>query len=114
MEGCASCYERCLSWSTTQQRQSAMRSCRWVQGECRRLGDTDAPEVEPMLQRAASALRERPVLFKFCAAEVAGARHNALFQRCALPDPIPLKAPYLCCLAPKPAAWTPELSLLCC
>lgn len=36
-----------------------------------------------MLQRAASALRERPVLFKYCAAEVAGARHNALFQRCA-------------------------------
>ena len=34
-----------------------------------------------MLQRAASALRERPVLFKYCAAEVAGARHNALFQR---------------------------------
>ena len=58
---------------------------RWVQGECRRLGDTDAPEVDPMLQRAASALRERPVLFKYCAAEVAGARHNALFQRSGLP-----------------------------
>ena len=58
---------------------------RWVQGECRRLGDTDAPEVDPMLQRAASALRERPVLFKYCAAEVAGARHNALFQRSVPP-----------------------------
>ena len=61
----------------------ALCCCRWVQGECRRLGDTDAPEVDPMLQRAASALRERPMLFKYCAAEVAGARHNALFQRCA-------------------------------
>lgn len=38
-----------------------------------------------MLQRAAAALRERPVLFKYCAAEVAGARHNALFQRRASP-----------------------------
>lgn len=36
-----------------------------------------------MLQRAAAALRERPVLFKYCAEEVAQARHNALFQRCA-------------------------------
>ena len=56
-----------------------------MQGECRRLGDADAPEVDPKLQRAASALRERPVLFKYCAAEVAGTRHNALFQRCSLP-----------------------------
>ena len=55
---------------------------RWVQGECRRLGDSDAPEVDPVLQRAAAALRERPVLFKYCAEEVATARHNALFQRC--------------------------------
>ncbi len=55
--------------------------CRWVQGECRRLGDADAPEVDPVLQRAATALRERPVLFKYCAEEVAQARHNALFQR---------------------------------
>ncbi|EIE27799.1 component of oligomeric golgi complex 6 [Coccomyxa subellipsoidea C-169] len=55
--------------------------CRWVQGECRRLGDADAPEVDSVLQRAAAALRERPVLFKYCAEEVAQARHNALFQR---------------------------------
>jgi hypothetical protein len=52
-----------------------------VQGECRRLGDADAPEVDPVLQRAAAALRERPVLFKYCAEEVGTARHNALFQR---------------------------------
>lgn len=34
-----------------------------------------------MLQAAVKALRERPVLFKYCAEEVATARHNALFQR---------------------------------
>jgi hypothetical protein len=54
---------------------------RWVQGECRNIGDFDAPEVGPMLQAAVKALRERPVLFKYCAEEVATARHNALFQR---------------------------------
>ena len=59
------------------------RLIRWVQGECRRLGDADAPEVDPLLQRAAAALRERPVLYAYCAQEVAQARHNALFQRCA-------------------------------
>lgn len=32
-------------------------------------------------QVAVRALRERPVLFKYCAEEVATARHNALFQR---------------------------------
>lgn len=54
---------------------------RWVQGECRNIGEFDAPEVGPMLQAAVRALRERPVLFKYCAEEVATARHNALFQR---------------------------------
>ena len=53
---------------------------RWLQAECRGLGSTDAPEVDPLLQRAAAALRERPTLFRYCAEEVATARHNALFQ----------------------------------
>lgn len=57
------------------------RLCRWVQAECRGIGDYDAPEVEPLLQTAVAALRERPVLFKYCAEEVATVRHNALFQR---------------------------------
>ncbi len=35
--------------------------CRWVQAECRGLSDVDAPEVNPLLQRAAAALRERQV-----------------------------------------------------
>ena len=33
-----------------------------------------------LAQAAVGALRERPVLFKYCAEEVATARHNALFQ----------------------------------
>lgn len=57
------------------------RLCRWVQQECRELSEADAPEVNPLLQQAAAALRERPVLFKYCAEEVAQARHTALFQR---------------------------------
>ena len=44
----------------------------------------DAPEVDPRLHRAAQALRERQVLFCYCAEEVATARHNAMFQRCLL------------------------------
>ncbi len=63
-------------------------ACRWVQGQCRGLGDMDAPEVGPLLQQAARALRERQVLFKYCAEEVAAARHSALFQR--YPHPIDL------------------------
>ncbi|GBF95228.1 hypothetical protein Rsub_07943 [Raphidocelis subcapitata] len=55
--------------------------CRWVQAECRNLGEHDAPEVDPTLTAAVAALRQRPVLFKYCAEEVAGARHGALFQR---------------------------------
>ena len=53
---------------------------RWVQAECRGIGDHDAPEVDATLTAAVRALRERPVLFKYCAEEVATARHNALFQ----------------------------------
>ncbi|PIA50433.1 hypothetical protein AQUCO_01300878v1 [Aquilegia coerulea] len=57
------------------------RLCRWVQAECRRLGDTDNPEVSDLLKTAVRCLKERPVLFKYCAEEVANMRHNALFRR---------------------------------
>ncbi|KAL2613897.1 hypothetical protein R1flu_025589 [Riccia fluitans] len=57
------------------------RLCRWVQNECRSLGDNDTPEVSDLLKTAARSLRERPVLFKYCAEEVANTRHNALFRR---------------------------------
>ncbi|PON37243.1 Conserved oligomeric Golgi complex subunit [Parasponia andersonii] len=57
------------------------RLCRWVQAECRKLGDADNPEVNELLKTAVRCLRERPVLFKYCAEEVANMRHNALFRR---------------------------------
>lgn len=43
---------------------------RWVQAECRRLGDIDNPEVSELLKTAVRCLKERPVLFKYCAEEV--------------------------------------------
>lgn len=54
---------------------------RWVQAECRSLGDNDTPEVSDLLKTAAQSLKDRPVLFKYCAEEVANTRHNALFRR---------------------------------
>lgn len=57
------------------------RLCRWVQVECRRLGDSDNPQVDDLLKTAVCCLKERPVLFKYCAEEVANMRHNALFRR---------------------------------
>ncbi|KAL6349594.1 hypothetical protein AAG906_034251 [Vitis piasezkii] len=57
------------------------RLCRWVQSECRRLGDSDNPEVSELLKTAVRCLKERPVLFNYCAEEVANMRHNALFRR---------------------------------
>ncbi|KAE8702821.1 Detected protein of confused Function [Hibiscus syriacus] len=57
------------------------RLCRWVQAECKKLGDTDNPEVNELLKTAVRCLKERPVLFKYCAEEVANMRHNALFRR---------------------------------
>ncbi|XP_015575125.1 conserved oligomeric Golgi complex subunit 6 isoform X2 [Ricinus communis] len=57
------------------------RLCRWVQAECRKLGDADNPEVSELLRTAVRCLKERPVLFKYCAEEVANMRHNALFRR---------------------------------
>ncbi|KAL5743221.1 hypothetical protein ACOSP7_029953 [Xanthoceras sorbifolium] len=57
------------------------RLCRWVQAECRKLGDTENPEVGELLKTAVRCLKERPVLFKYCAEEVANMRHNALFRR---------------------------------
>lgn len=57
------------------------RVCRWVQAECRKLGDTDNPEVGDLLRAAVACLRDRPVLLKYCTEEVANMRHNALFRR---------------------------------
>nr|CAD1840697.1 unnamed protein product [Ananas comosus var. bracteatus] len=57
------------------------RLCRWVQAECKKLGDSDNPEVDDLLKKAIRCLKERPVLFKYCAEEVANMRHHALFRR---------------------------------
>ncbi|KAF8095396.1 hypothetical protein N665_0334s0016 [Sinapis alba] len=57
------------------------RLCRWVQAECRKLGDTDNPEVGDLLRTAVRCLKEKPALFKYCAEEVGNLRHNALFRR---------------------------------
>ncbi|KAE8727436.1 Detected protein of confused Function [Hibiscus syriacus] len=57
------------------------RLCRWVQAECRKLGDMDNPEVNELLKTAVRCLKESLVLFKYCAEEVANMRHNALFRR---------------------------------
>ncbi|ONK78592.1 uncharacterized protein A4U43_C02F20430 [Asparagus officinalis] len=57
------------------------RLCRWVQAECKKLGDSDNPEVADLLKTAVRCLKERPVLFKYCAEEVANMRHHALFRR---------------------------------
>lgn len=57
------------------------RLCRWVHSECKKLGDNDNPEVGELLKTAVRCLKERPVLFKYCAEEVANMRHHALFRR---------------------------------
>ena len=55
----------CVQVVTEQAPSPAIAVCvcvrRWVQAECRGLSDVDAPEVNPLLQRAAAALRERQV-----------------------------------------------------
>lgn len=57
------------------------RLCRWVQRQCRQLLESygDA-EVDPLLQRAVAALKERPVLYQYCTEEVITARHNAVLS----------------------------------
>lgn len=57
------------------------RLCRWVQEHCRALGDSDASDTHPLLQTATHFLKERPILFRYCAEEVTTARHASLFQR---------------------------------
>jgi hypothetical protein len=57
------------------------RLCRWVQAQCRALGEADVPEVTPPLARTTTALRARPLLHRYAAEEAANARHHALFGR---------------------------------
>jgi Conserved oligomeric complex COG6 len=55
-------------------------ACRWVQQQCQALAEADASEVDPLLATAAAALRGQPVLLRYCAEEVASARHSAVFH----------------------------------
>jgi hypothetical protein len=79
----------CARLRTPAAANSSTHSCcvraarRWVQAECRGLGEHDAPEVDPTLTAAVAALRDRPVLFKYCAEEVRG-RRAACVQVAAL------------------------------
>jgi conserved oligomeric Golgi complex subunit 6 len=57
------------------------RLCRWVREHARVLADLDAPEVEPLMQKATTALQARPILHAYCAEELAVARQGAVFQR---------------------------------
>jgi Conserved oligomeric complex COG6 len=57
----------CMSTPSTITNMSYIR---WVQAECKKLGDTDNPEVGELLKMAIRCLKERPVLFKYCAEEV--------------------------------------------
>jgi len=53
--------------------------CRWVQTG---MSLNDGGEGEDsLLHRAIAALRTRPVLLKYCAEEVASARHNSFFRK---------------------------------
>lgn len=54
--------------------------CRWVQGKCQGLGELDESNVHPLLSSALHALRARPVLLRYCAEEVATARHSSVFK----------------------------------
>jgi len=66
------------------------RLYRWAQLQCRSLGGTTSAsddlmageiDVDELLAEALRALRERPVLYRYCVEEVARTRHNALFRR---------------------------------
>jgi len=66
------------------------RLYRWAQAQCRSLGGTTSAsddlmagdiEVDDLLAEALRALKERPVLYRYCVEEVARTRHNALFRR---------------------------------
>ena len=56
------------------------RVCRWVQQQCQSLAEVEHTDVHPLLADAAAALRGQPVLLRYCAEEVATARHSAVFQ----------------------------------
>ena len=63
------------------QEAALKRLVQWIQTKCQELVDVEAAELDPLMQQALKALAARPVLYRYCAEEVAGARHDALFER---------------------------------
>jgi len=57
------------------------RLCRFVQAQCRALGEAEVPELPPALAKAMTALRARPALRRHAAEEAASGRQQALFGR---------------------------------
>jgi len=58
------------------------RLCRWVQMQCRQLGETElSPEVSPTLQRGMALLHARPQLHRHAAEEAVNVLQQALFGR---------------------------------
>lgn len=61
--------------------------CRWVQSECNSNANASSGSEQErgvsnaLLKQAIESLKSRPVLLKYCAEEVAGARHNVFFRR---------------------------------
>ena len=84
------CRQHCLAAARHVQRPKALalasdssnraRARRWVQQQCQTLTEADPADVNPLLATAAAALRGQPVLLRYCADEVASARHSAVFQ----------------------------------
>ncbi|KAH1224201.1 WAT1-related protein [Glycine max] len=74
-------HANCKVLLRTHHQRAGLELMDMMAAECRKLGDTDNPEVSELLKTAVRYLRERSVLFKYCAEEVANMRHNALFRR---------------------------------
>ena len=63
------------------QEAALKRLVEWIQIKCQELVDVEAAELDPLMQQALQSLSTRPVLYRYCAEEVAEARHDALFER---------------------------------
>lgn len=63
------------------QESALKRLVQWIQTRCQEIVDVEAAEMDALMQQALRALSARPVLYRYCAEEVAEARHDALFER---------------------------------
>lgn len=63
------------------QEAALKRLVHWIQTKCQEVVDVEAAEMDTFMRQALQALSARPVLYRYCAEEVAEARHDALFER---------------------------------